>query len=162
MNSKRTNQSRERWTPVDTLASYQVSLGRIRNADGTIKAPTISRYGTLVVNLYAKGKTDVQAVHSVVARAFLGPRPKGHMVVHKDGDASNCRAANLSYAPLGQRQPRKVSERGRPLAGKLTGAQALEIRLRAQAGESTLHLAEEFDVSSSLVSNIKKGKKWKG
>ena len=47
------------------------------------------------------------------------------------------------------------------MVGKLTKARAAEIRRRALAGELTRNLAEEFGVSSALVSNIKHGVKWK-
>lgn len=152
----------EVWQAIDASCAYEVSqFGRVRWADGRIKLPTTSRDGTLVVNLYANGRNCVRAVHTLVAGAFLGPRPAGHMVVHKDNDPTNCHAVNLSYQPLSRREPRWASERGRYLVGKLTQARAAEIRRRALAGELTRNLAEEFGVSSALVSNIKHGVKWK-
>lgn len=155
-------QSLEVWKPVDASGAYEISShGRVRWADGRIKRPTITRDGALVVNLYANGKTNVLAVRTLVALAFLGPRPIGYMVVHNDKDQSNCRAANLSYSPLSLREPRQTSERGTYLVGKLTRDQATEIRMRALTGHSTRALAEEFGISSSLVSDIKYGRKWK-
>jgi hypothetical protein len=155
--------TREEWRPVGESGVYEVSnLGRIRSAcDHQVKEPSNTDAGVLVVNLYESGRCNVLAVHSVVAEAFLGARPKGFMVQPTDGDRTHCAASNLAYVPLGMRIPRKESDRGRPLAGKLTREQAAEIRSRAKAGEAVKNLAGSFGVSSSLVSNIKHGKKWK-
>jgi len=151
----------EIWKSIEGASDYEISShGYVRWTDGRIKKPTISRAGVLVVNLYGNGSTKVRAVHSLVADAFLGPRPAGHMVSFKDSDSMNVDAENLTYVPLSLRQPRRPSERGKYLVGKLTRYQADEIRKRALAGESTLSLAEQFGVSSALVSNIKHGRKW--
>jgi hypothetical protein len=36
-------------------------------------------------------------VHQLVAEAFIGPRPKGRELNHKDGDMTNNIVANLEY-----------------------------------------------------------------
>lgn len=38
-----------------------------------------------------------KAVHVLVARAFLGPRPEGYDVSHEDGVKTNSRLSNLKY-----------------------------------------------------------------
>ena len=38
-------------------------------------------------------------VASLVAAAFLGPRPSGHVAFHLDRDKGNCRLNNLVYVP---------------------------------------------------------------
>jgi hypothetical protein len=153
----------EEWRTAGSAGIYEVSnRGRIRRADTReLKEPTKTASGFLVVNLYEQGRTNVTAVHSVVAHAFLGPRDSAFMVRHKDGDRTNCDASNLEYVKLGARIPRKASDQGKHLVGKLNGDQAAEIRRRAKAGESVKSLAERYGVSSCLVSNIKHGKKWK-
>src|SRR5687767_5002858 len=118
----------EIWSRVKGGSEYEVSnLGRVRNGVGRIKQPTRIRSGGLVVNLYSGGATNVRAVRSLVAEAFIGPRPKGQMAVHLDGNELNCQADNIAYAPLGLRRPKHDS----PRTGKLTSEQAREIRIRA-------------------------------
>lgn len=36
-------------------------------------------------------------IHGLVAEAFLGPRPEGYQVDHKDGNRSNNHISNLEY-----------------------------------------------------------------
>ncbi|AYV81598.1 MAG: hypothetical protein Harvfovirus44_6 [Harvfovirus sp.] len=52
----------------------------------------------------AKGKKNVE-VHIEVAVAHLGPRPKGYIVYHKDGNKENNNVSNLMYV-----SPQKFSE----------------------------------------------------
>ena len=155
--------SNEQWRPVGRLGFFEVSSwGRIRaSRTGRIKPQTIAKSGFMVVNLYAAGRSSVRNVHSVVAEAFLGPRPGGMMAAHRDDDRCNNRPENLEYRPLGQRSPNGwspwiESKNGR----KLSRAEADEIRRRAKLGGSTTALAEEFGVSAPMVSLIKHGRRW--
>lgn len=52
-------------------------------------------YRTVSLNL--KGKSRTFAVHDLVARAFLGPRPDGSVVRHLDGNYLNNHYSNLKY-----------------------------------------------------------------
>jgi hypothetical protein len=152
----------EVWKPVIGSPNFEVSsLGRLRwRASGELKLPTC-RGGELVVNLYAAGKGMVRNLRSIVAEAHLRPRHPGEMVIHLDGDRSNCAAENLEYASLSLRGPIDPNERARSVSRKLTMRQAEEIRRRARAGEAVVALAGEFGVSAPLVSNIKRGLKWR-
>ena len=148
----------ETWKAVGSVGLYEVSnLGRVRTTAGKIKLPTLTSQGALVVNLYGHGHTCVRAVHTLVAEAFLGPRPPSHMVGHLDGNPLKCHAKNLTYIPLSLRKGLGGSG---PPSTKLSRQDALKIRLRARSGESTLALAKEFGVSSAHVSNIKLGTRW--
>ncbi len=42
-------------------------------------------------------------VHTLVAAAFLGPRPEGHDIIHLDGDQTNLHADNLAYVTRSER-----------------------------------------------------------
>jgi hypothetical protein len=61
--------------------------------------------------------------------------------------------ARMSAKTKGRPRPKKFGETNPN--GKLTNAQAAEIRLRLQQGETQKVLAEEFGISQSSVSNIK-------
>lgn len=56
--------------------------------------PGIGSHGYLRLNL-AFGK--MRTLHVIVAEAFLGPRPAGYVVRHKDGNRANPRLGNLAY-----------------------------------------------------------------
>lgn len=51
----------------------------------------------LTVDLWRERHHRRFRVHQLVARAFLGPRPPGHMVCHRNGDYLDNRAVNLTY-----------------------------------------------------------------
>jgi hypothetical protein len=152
----------EIWRPVVGAADYEVSTrGQVRHrVNGQPKVPT-TRCGELVVNLYANGKSNVRNVRSLVAEAFIRPRRRGEMVIHKDGNKTNCSADNLAYASLSTRRPGERAGQAHSHGGKLTSEQADEIRTRASRGEAVGALAREFGVSAPLVSNIKRGLKWR-
>lgn len=104
----------EEWRPAVGHDGYEVSdQGRVRSLDRTIEyvdgrsgrtcarslkatvlAPGHSPSGHLHVML---GATACRTVHSLVAEAFIGPRPDGHEVRHINGNPPDCRAANLEY-----------------------------------------------------------------
>jgi hypothetical protein len=90
----------EVWKNVYGYAGrYEVSsLGRLRGPRGITKGSMGSR-GYLQVCLRKPGDRygKTANLHVLVARAFLGPRPKGHHVCHGDGDRTNNSLINLRY-----------------------------------------------------------------
>ena len=153
----------EIWRPVGWLGFFEASSwGRIRAVPSCkIKPQTLAKSGFLVVNLYAVGRQNVRNVQSVIAEAFLGPRPAGFMVLHRNGMRIDNRSANLRYCHLGKRVPKCQNGAGATLGPKLTRLDAEQIRSRARTGAATIALAQEFSVSAPLVSSIKHGRKWK-
>lgn len=89
----------EHWKPVLSLETYEVSdLGRIRHArTKRIRKLQVDKDGYLEFVGCHHGKKFKRRVHCLVAIAFIGPRPGGHDVNHKDTIKSNCRADNLEY-----------------------------------------------------------------
>ena len=87
----------ELWKPAVGHSGYEVSsLGRVRSLHrgGRILRPGTASNGYPTVAL-GRGKT--RTLHSLVAEAFIGARPTGQVVRHKDGDRKNPRASNLIY-----------------------------------------------------------------
>lgn len=161
----------EIWRPCSSWEGfYEVSnQARVRRIGA--KAPkkqTVAAVGYLVVGLWKHNKGRVCYVHDLVASAFNGRKPAGLSVNHKDGDKKNNSPQNLEYVTLAENARHawttglcpdtrgELSKRA-----KLTNDQAINIFKRAKQGEKTKNLAAEFGVSSSAVSEIKTGKKWR-
>lgn len=103
----------EEWRPVVGHPYYEVSnLGRIKSLDKTIlcadgrtrsfkgrtlKASPDKKMGYLRIAFLDKTVSTSRTVHSVVADAFLGLRPDGQEVRHKDGNPKNNLLDNLEY-----------------------------------------------------------------
>lgn len=88
--------SAERWAIVPGFPLHMVSSeGRIFSWHSQkFLRPGIGSHGYLKLNL-AMGKTKL--LHAVVAEAFLGPRPAGMDVCHRDDNRLNPRLENLEY-----------------------------------------------------------------
>lgn len=94
----------ENWKPVFNGA-YEVSdLGNVRRAVAGISTfigrpliPNFSPGGYLQIAFSANGKTKRMYVHHLVMSAFMGDRPCGYIVNHKDLDRTNNRLENLEY-----------------------------------------------------------------
>lgn len=102
----------ESWRPVVGYEGiYEVSdHGRVRRVlagqgarPGYILSPTQAGRGYAEGRAYPsvciyKGRTVARRnVHQLVAEAFIGPRPEGMHINHKDSDKSNNHATNLEY-----------------------------------------------------------------
>ncbi len=75
---------------------YEIStLGRIRNTGN--KRITNQYYCTFAA----------RPVHPMVARTFLGPKPKGAVVMHIDDDGSNNWVGNLKYGTYKENAQRR-------------------------------------------------------
>ena len=90
------------WRPVVYWEGlYEVSdCGRVRSvrlSKPRAIRPLPNRRGHLRVML-THGERRVHAyVHTLVAEAFLGPRPEGLLVCHRDDRKRNNRVGNLYY-----------------------------------------------------------------
>lgn len=151
----------ERWLPVVRYEGvYEVSdLGRVRSyargAPRILKQwayPTGHRY----VGLQGDGRRRNRTVHSLLMEAFVGPRPPGHEVRHRDGDpANNTWPANIEYAPKGINHQDRKWHKGTALY-KLTPDDVVVIRLYTGIHGAGRALARQFGVSPSTISKVQK------
>lgn len=104
--------------------------------------------------------------------AFVGPKPGGCQVNHKDGNKANDALANLEYVTVSEnirhafRTGLLVRARGEasPVA-KLTDAMANEIRARYRRYDraaSQYVLAREYGVNQGAISAIVRGETYPG
>jgi hypothetical protein len=103
----------ERWVTVPGWEGFYAAstLGRIRSLariiaypSGPVRSlrsrvlrPTVRPDGHLEVRLSRNGQGQTRTVHSLVALAFLGPRPPGLEVCHDNGDPRDNRPGNLRH-----------------------------------------------------------------
>jgi hypothetical protein len=121
-----------------------------------------TQYGYHKVLLSKNGKTTNKLVGTLVAEAFLGPRPKGLLVLHGDGNAKNNCVDNLRYGTQRDNMRDSVLHGTRPRGrahkcAKLTEQQVLEIRA---SSDSNAAIAVRFDVSPSTVRLARIGRNW--
>lgn len=171
----------EKWLPAKGFEGrYEVSdqgrmrriknLGSGRFAKGYILNPKPNSRGYLRTTLYVDGKRHNIAIHLIVLKTFVGPRPPGHVTNHKNGDKTDNRLDNLewvsqaenvahaiehdlfSFTPKGEDHPN----------AKLTEDDVKEIRQLYATGEHTqIALADRFGVSDVMISYIVNRKSWK-
>ena len=103
------------WLPVPEYEGfYEVSdEGEVRSVDRTIirkgdvevnlkgrtLRPGTDKFGYLMVTLSVGSSTLSKSVHTLVALAFLGERPKNYDVRHLNENITDNRASNLEYRP---------------------------------------------------------------
>lgn len=163
----------EEWRKVPSDPRYSVSRdGRVRNdvkRQGTYPGKILRPYWCgdyLGVSLWGDGKSVKRTVHSLVAEAFIGPRPDGLIVNHKDFDKRNNAVSNLEYVTYSENTKHafaalkldfKGENNGRALLSRM---QVRRIRRLYSEGVSQRKLAERFSMSRSAIVAIVRGRNW--
>jgi hypothetical protein len=182
----------EVWKSIPGYESYyEVSnFGRVRrlpgvrgNGDkwkGRVLKPYNNR-GRDMVMLMVNNDIWRVNVHSLVAIAFIGPRPMGYEVNHINGIKSDNRPENLEYVTReenmahaiamglhlrGERHPqfgeiREHSRGEKNRNAKLTEQKVREIRKLHAEGRSMRGLAREHGVTKRAIQQILLGITWK-
>lgn len=158
----------EEWREIPSWPGYEASShGQIRSKSG-IKTPFKDYKGYLRVKLWSNSKPRNMRVSGLVALAFHGPAPAGHVVRHRNGVNDDNRADNLRYGTRSENEQDKRTH-GTALLGerhhqsKLTEADVAAIRARYVRGSrehGTTAMARDYGVSGVLVSRIVRRKNW--
>lgn len=174
--------AKERWLPVVGYEGlYEVSNhGQVRSLDrwvtysngakhfhkGKLIKPCFHTYGYPMLHLSKNGKTRPRCIHKLVAEAFLGPCPKGQIVLHGPTGRTCAALSNLSYGPP-EKNSREDRERdGTAIKGedhksaKLTEAEVLQIRDLYEKGGTQVALAKQFNIHQTHVSLLVRRKAW--
>lgn len=169
----------EEWRPVVGHEDhYSVSShGRVRRDKGgqgikrstpyIMKATPHSKKGALSVGICVNGKQRTRLIHHLVAEAFIGPRPEGEEVNHKDGKTFNNVVSNLEYCTgienMAHAVANNLKSRGETHGpAKLSEEQVLAIRdTLANTPKTCADLARENKVAFSTISNIRHRITWK-
>jgi hypothetical protein len=160
----------EEWRPIFGVIGFEVSsLGRFRTPTGRLLPVFGKRYRK--VNLAKR----IYAVHVLVARAFIGPRPIGLEINHQDLDKANNRASNLEYLTRSDNlkhrfshpdyihhwPSRQNSPRGEGCGmSKLTDNAIREIRTMFDDGIKARDIASKFNVHIAQVYRVRNKESW--
>ena len=114
-----------------------------------------------VVIQIQRGRTKSKMpVHQLVALGFHGPRPVGHEIDHKNGNAWDNRARNLHYVTPAEhrRLTRLRSQRSKRF---LTNRQVRAVRRRISKGEGLKSIGDRFGVSYNVIQKMRDGKTYR-
>lgn len=171
--------SDEEWMPVVGYEGhYEVSsLGRVRSVGRTVEwrgfpkrlkgvvlsENTATTYTTVILSMY--GVRATPTIHSLVLRAFHGPKPYGAQARHMNGDKRCNWVSNLSWGTSKENGNDKVihgtSPRGeRNVKAKMTVDTVKAMRKDRRGGMTTTALGEKYGVGQPTASAICLGKLW--
>lgn len=173
----------EIWKPVVGFPGYEVSsYGRVRSFKRrSVRVLTATPYcrsstkgarrlAACSVNLSRDKKCITQRVHVLVLEAFVGRRPPGMEGCHEDGNVLNNRLDNLRWDTRqantadsvrhgthhGGRHLRRVGEDNPKSRLREADVRAI----RSHSGSRRL-IAEQYGISRSMVTRIRKRINWK-
>jgi hypothetical protein len=123
----------ETWRPIAGRPGYEVSnLGRVRSVDRVARRRQHGRiedvrYKGVMLKLsptgngylnVSLGRNQSARVHSLVLKAFVGPRPDGYQAAHADGDRANNALRNLRWASPAENAADKYKHGTVPLGAR--------------------------------------------
>ena len=156
----------EKWLPVAGYEGlYEVSnCGRVRSLGrprhpGKVLSPFPKANNYLCVSLLKDKKREQAYIAHLVAAAFIGPRPGGLTIDHKDGDKKNNCAWNLRYITQWENSHAGNFDWNTPRGethcrAKLSDADVVEIRRLVMEGMKQKDAAKMFGVNPRTVSKI--------
>lgn len=170
----------EIWKSIPSLNNkYEASnIGRFRNAETKkILKQFENVHGYMVLQARPeKNKTVNIRIHQAVAEAFLGKRPDGYVVNHKDGNKHNNHIENLEYVTSGENNQHALDNGLRHKANMKEKAVRGEKHCRATIKEEDVYrilkakdetgygcrrLSKMLGISRGVINNILIGKSWK-
>ena len=160
----------ELWKDTVRFPGFQVSsFGRVRSLKRG--SPHLCRqqrdadgYHYVAVNDY--GKHRKLRVGAEVATAFIGPRPKGLVCAHKDGDLENDRMSNLKWCTQQENIDDKVvhgtmAKGERIWCSKLTKEFVIWLRCQPKRRGLFLTWANKLGISREALANAYYGRTWR-
>lgn len=173
----------EQWRPVagyggayevsdrGRVRSYRTTKGFPKGSSGLGPVPKLldqhPHHGYLTVLLTRDDRSrSYPFVHGLVAAAFIGPKPAGAQVNHRDGVKTRNEVENLEYVTPSENKRHAVENElaavgERHHRAKLTRAQVEDIRRRYRPEKGSRQaLAAEFGITPEYVSILVHGNAW--
>lgn len=162
----------ERWKTIPSFPNYEASsFGRIRRATpyqstyaGRVLKPRDGGNGYLTIGLAPSANAKVKRcyVHRLVAEAFHGPCPHGHVVAHLNGMRADNRAENLCWATRKENEAHKELH-GTKIQGErmwcasITDEDCRLMRAHVAFGATIAQTARTFQIGTSAAHRIVRG-----
>lgn len=151
---------------------YSVSnLGRVKRVQGTRRERILRPDQSAAyyrVDLSKNNRHRKESIHTLVAQSFIGARPTGNEVNHKDANKRNNRLSNLEYLSKHEHTADQWEKGQQPNFGeavhtsRLTTEDVLTMRKeRAEIGTTYRAFAMRYGISFWHVRCIIKRKAWK-
>lgn len=149
----------EIWRSISGFEQYFISnTGQVKGIAVKILKPSISK-GYYNVHLYKNGIKKQITIHLLVATTFIGNKPLGLTINHKDGNKLNNNLSNLEYVT--QKQNNAHAWALGLIKSKSSLTQHQIIHLRADHENFKQSLSIKYKISIQSVNNILKWKSWK-
>lgn len=165
---------------IPSYPAYSISVdGEVRRDKaapgakvGHILRPHLTNkgYWRVRLSLGSRGKFARPMIHQLVAETFIGPRPDGYDINHKDGSRTNNSIENLEYVTrqdnvLDGFKRGRISTPPRMVGSQhhrsiLTEGAVVTIKEILSLGVPYWHIAEQIGVSKYTIHDIKQGKSW--
>lgn len=124
--------------------------------------------GYLRVGLYKERKQKWFSVALLVAHAFVGVKPEGLQVNHRDGNKLNNQASNLEYVTPSENLRHafcmglsKATRGSKNPGSKLTEEKVISLRNDYRGGLSYSLLSAKYDVGANQIWRIINRRQWK-
>ena len=124
-----------------------------------------TKSGYMRVYLYLPNGRRNVFLHVLVLEAFRGPRPKGYVSRHLDGNPENNSLDNLVWGTY-EENTADMKRHGtvilgeKCLAAKLTGTQVLAIVDEKKTGKMNTEIAKNYPVTPQNIGDIVRGNTW--
>lgn len=171
------NNFNEEWRVFPENDNYAISnMGKVKRIIANRKGIKINRilkpglnvWGRQCLILCKNGKTKPYTIHRLVARTFIGERPKGYEINHIDGNKVNNCIDNLEYVTPKEnmrhaRKTKLIDDEGEKSSNsKLKEKDIFNIfQLYCKTSLNVTDIAKIYGISTSQISRILTGKKWK-
>lgn len=141
------------------------TIGRVREYPEIVLKQMLSEKGYLQVNLYILSRNVPQRVARVVAQSFI-PNPENKSQVnHINGIKTDNRVENLEWnTSLENIRHSIVNNLKKTARGEQSGASKFkdeDIRYIRESNKIKYHLAKEYNVCITTITNIKNKITWK-
>ena len=153
---------------IESNKNYFISKdGKVIRNGKTLK-PNVNNKGYYSVKLYLDGIYKYATVHRLVAKAFVSNPNNYSYVNHIDGNKQNNKYTNLEWCTNSHNLKHAYQLGLKSATGenngraKITQEIAIKIKEESLSGDSRIKdIALKYNVSNTLVSEIKSGVKWK-
>lgn len=155
------------WKPIKGVYDAYINIDGCVIRNGKAKKSSIAKTGYKVVTFSIKNKSHTKTIHSLLADAFIGPRPDGMEVLHINGDKLDNRISNLRYGTRKENVADAIRH-GTATIGLKNGAAKLKlhdiifIKDMSDMGFFAYEIAPHFKVCVTTIRRVLNGHTYKG